>query len=153
MENVLMKKIGIAGLGYDYADGELEDIDKLIKDLENNNSSKNPLTDKEVDTMINTITKSTADVADKVYAFSALKASTENSIRAYELELDNNSTALSTAEINYQIAQLRLQITAIESEERALESANKTTSTKWIVAGLSIVAIAGIFGMIFYNKK
>lgn len=132
---------------------EDDDLSWITSDKVNAKDATTALTANEVQSMISSITNSTASVADKALAFASLSANTKASIQAYQLALDNNQTSLSVAELNYQIAQLNLQMTEIETQARMLESNNSTTNTKYIVGGLAFVAVAGIIGFVAYNSK
>lgn len=133
----------------DDPDDDLSWITGIKVDSKNANTA---LKDSQVEGMINTITKSTADVADKVFAFQNLKSQTENSIQAYKLALSNNTTNLSIAEINLQIKQLELQMTIIDNETKRLKSTNHTTMTKYVIGGLAIVSVVGIIGYVMLKK-
>lgn len=121
----------------------------------NTSSSKGGNLDwQDVDSKINTITNSASDVATKVLEFQTLRANTDASIRNYELAIKNSNNQLEIAQWQYQIQQLYNQQAIIDNQVRALESNNRTTSTKWIVGGVAVVAVLGI--VIFatkYNKK
>lgn len=104
----------------------------------------------DVDSKINTITNSASDVATKVLEFQTLRANTEASIRNYELAIKNSNNQLEIAQWQYQIQQLYLQQDVIDKQVRALESNNRTTSTKWIVGGVAVVAVLGI---VFFATK
>lgn len=152
-----LKSIGVPStslgrLGYDEEDPD-EDLSWITGVKVDNKNANTALKDKDVTSMISTITTSSASVADKVLAFQNLKAQTENSIQAYQLALDNNTTSLSIAEINYQVAQLQLQQSVIESETKRLQSTNHTTMTKYIVGGLAVLGIAFIVGFVALKKK
>lgn len=123
------------------------------KSLVDEKDANTALTSDEVKDLVNTISSSADSVATKIYQFQALKSNTEASVNAYKLALNNNTTTLSIKQIEREIQELVLQQAVIESELKALQSNNGTTITKWIVGGLVVVSVVGIFGLVMYNKK
>lgn len=153
MDNTILKKIGLGDSLTDSINLNYGGASYYNSSSVKTSDGSNALTSSEAESKLKSITSSATDVATKIADIVSLKQQTEASINAYKLALDNNKTSLSTAEINYQIEQLKLQETYMETEEKKLRSSNSVINTKTIVIGLSVIAVASIIGIVVYNTK